>query len=287
MDPPIINEGSFSAANPSSYTLAEIWPFAAAANGGGNGELGGGGLGLRMSSFTGLLEAAANSINESTLTEQSGRSGGGGGAGGGGGGNVGVRKRDMNSEDDFSKFVSTSDANDLDGSVAKRLKASQSKEVNGASKIEAESSSQTANKGTEQSSKPEPPKDYIHVRARRGQATDSHSLAERARREKISERMKILQDLVPGCNKVIGKALVLDEIINYIQSLQRQVEFLSMKLEAVNSRMNHPIETYPSKDLAPSAFDTTGMIFGTQAPREYAQSEWLHMQVGNSFDRAT
>ncbi|KAL1317989.1 hypothetical protein AAHE18_15G173500 [Arachis hypogaea] len=36
--------------------------------------------------------------------------------------------------------------------------------------------------------------------------------------------MKILQDLVPGCNKVIGKALVLDKIINYIQSLQRQVE---------------------------------------------------------------
>lgn len=25
----------------------------------------------------------------------------------------------------------------------------------------------------------EPPKDYIHVRARRGQATDNHSLAER------------------------------------------------------------------------------------------------------------
>lgn len=287
MDPPIVNEGSFSAANPSSYSLAEIWPFAAAANAGGNGELGGGGLGLRMSSFTGLLEAAANSINESTLTEQNGRNAGGAADGGG---NVGLRKRDMNSEDDLSKFVSTSDASDLDGSVAKRLKASQSKEENGASKVEAESSSQTANKGTEQSSKPEPPKDYIHVRARRGQATDSHSLAERARREKISERMKILQDLVPGCNKVIGKALVLDEIINYIQSLQRQVEFLSMKLEAVNSRMNHPIETFPSKDLAPSAFDTSGMIFGAQAPREYAQgaqSEWLHMQVGSSFDRAT
>ena len=28
---------------------------------------------------------------------------------------------------------------------------------------------------------PEPPKDYIHVRARRGQATDSHSLSERVR----------------------------------------------------------------------------------------------------------
>ncbi|XP_047321071.1 transcription factor BPE-like [Impatiens glandulifera] len=96
---------------------------------------------------------------------------------------------------------------------------------------------------------PEPPKDYIHVRARRGQATDSHSLAERARREKISERMRILQDLVPGCNKVIGKALVLDEIINYIQSLQRQVEFLSMKLEAVNSRMNIDQGGFGSKEI--------------------------------------
>ncbi|XP_023000938.1 transcription factor bHLH137-like [Cucurbita maxima] len=77
-------------------------------------------------------------------------------------------------------------------------------------------------------------KGYIHVRARRGQATDSHSLAERVRREKISERMKTLQRLVPGCDKVTGKALMLDEIINYVQSLQNQVEFLSMKLASLN-----------------------------------------------------
>ncbi|MFS7963242.1 putative transcription factor bHLH family [Helianthus anomalus] len=96
----------------------------------------------------------------------------------------------------------------------------------------------------------EPPNDYILVRARRGQASDSHSLAERARREKISERMKILQDLVPGCNKVIGKATVLDEIINYIQSLQHQVEFLSMKLEAVNTRMSSHVEGVPMKDVS-------------------------------------
>lgn len=75
---------------------------------------------------------------------------------------------------------------------------------------------------------------YIHVRARRGQATDSHSLAERVRREKISARMKLLQGLVPGCDKVTGKALMLDEIINYVQSLQNQVEFLSMKLASAN-----------------------------------------------------
>ena len=37
-------------------------------------------------------------------------------------------------------------------------------------------------KGKSSKSKPasdEPPRDYVHVRARRGQATDSHSLAER------------------------------------------------------------------------------------------------------------
>ncbi|CAL9056381.1 unnamed protein product, partial [Musa banksii] len=96
---------------------------------------------------------------------------------------------------------------------------------------------------------PEPPKDYIHVRARRGQATDSHSLAERVRREKISERMKLLQDLVPGCNKVTGKALMLDEIINYVQSLQRQVEFLSMKLAALNPQLDFNMEALLPKDM--------------------------------------
>ncbi|XVF01095.1 hypothetical protein REPUB_Repub04eG0058500 [Reevesia pubescens] len=104
--------------------------------------------------------------------------------------------------------------------------------------------------------------DYIHVRARRGQATDSHSLAERVRREKISERMKYLQDLVPGCNKITGKAGMLDEIINYVQSLQRQVEFLSMKLASVNPRLDFNIENLFAKEVFPSCannFPTVGM----------------------------
>ncbi|XP_041018451.1 transcription factor bHLH74-like [Juglans microcarpa x Juglans regia] len=90
---------------------------------------------------------------------------------------------------------------------------------------------------------------YIHVRARRGQATNSHSLAERVRREKISERMRLLQELVPGCNKITGKAVMLDEIINYVQSLQQQVEFLSMKLATVNPELNIDIEQILSKDI--------------------------------------
>ncbi|KAJ9558989.1 hypothetical protein OSB04_013603 [Centaurea solstitialis] len=116
-------------------------------------------------------------------------------------------------------------------------------------------------KQTKENVKPaaEPPKDYIHVRARRGQATDSHSLAERVRREKISERMKFLQDLVPGCNKVTGKAVMLDEIINYVQSLQRQVEFLSMKLATVNPRTDVNMEALLSKDIFQRASMSNGM----------------------------
>ncbi|CAA7057082.1 unnamed protein product [Microthlaspi erraticum] len=84
---------------------------------------------------------------------------------------------------------------------------------------------------------------YVHVRARRGQATDNHSLAERARREKINARMKLLQELVPGCDKIQGTALVLDEIINHVQSLQRQVEMLSMRLSAVNPRIDFNLDS--------------------------------------------
>ncbi|CAD6337429.1 unnamed protein product [Miscanthus lutarioriparius] len=64
-------------------------------------------------------------------------------------------------------------------------------------------------------------------RARRGQATDPHSIAERLRRERIAERMKSLQELVPNANKT-DKASMLDEIIDYVKFLQLQVKVLSM-----------------------------------------------------------
>ncbi|QCD85320.1 transcription factor BEE 3-like [Vigna unguiculata] len=78
------------------------------------------------------------------------------------------------------------------------------------------------------------PNQVVHVRAKRGQATDSHSLAERVRRGKINEKLRCLQNIVPGCYKTMGMAIMLDEIINYVQSLQHQVEFLSMKLSAAS-----------------------------------------------------
>ncbi|KAL0364131.1 UNVERIFIED_CONTAM: Transcription factor [Sesamum angustifolium] len=174
--------------------------------------------------------------------------------------------RKRRDEDDCAKGgASTSNSNGngnnnvLNEGDSKRLKAVGSNE-NRENKLEREGNS---GKGTEQPAKPAEPskQDYIHVRARRGQATDSHSLAER----------------------VIGKALVLDEIINYIQSLQHQVE-----LEAVNARGG--IDGFPSKDFVQQTFDASSMAFGPQSTREYGRSsspDWLHMQIGSGFERTS
>ncbi|XP_072970392.1 uncharacterized protein [Typha angustifolia] len=126
-------------------------------------------------------------------------------------------------------------------------------------KVEHNNSKTNSSKRAKDSSE-ETNEDFIHVRARRGQATNSHSLAERVRREKINERMKYLQDLVPGCSKVTGKALMLDEIINYVQSLQRQIEFLSMKLAAVNPQQDLNIEGILSKDLLQSYVGSSSIV---------------------------
>jgi DNA-directed RNA polymerase subunit F len=61
--------------------------------------------------------------------------------------------------------------------------------------------------------------------------------------------MKYLQDLVPGCSKVTGKAVMLDEIINYVQSLQHQVEVLSMKLASVNPQQDYNLDCIFNKEV--------------------------------------
>ncbi|KAG6493442.1 transcription factor UNE12-like [Zingiber officinale] len=74
---------------------------------------------------------------------------------------------------------------------------------------------------------PQPPAPRPKVRARRGQATDPHSIAERQRRERISERLRTLQELVPNTNKT-DRAAMLDEILDYVKFLRLQVKVLSM-----------------------------------------------------------
>lgn len=74
---------------------------------------------------------------------------------------------------------------------------------------------------------PHPPAIRPRVRARRGQATDPHSIAERLRRERIAERIRALQELVPSVNKT-DRAVMLDEIVEYVKFLRLQVKVLSM-----------------------------------------------------------
>jgi hypothetical protein len=49
--------------------------------------------------------------------------------------------------------------------------------------------------------------------------------------------------------QVTGKAVMLDEIINYVQSLQQQVEFLSMKLAAVNPQLDFNLDSTLKKEV--------------------------------------
>lgn len=177
-----------------------------------------------------------------------------------GGGGIATNPKELDPDDDKSKCQPGSD-NAFEKNLKPQLEQSNS----------ANSGESTPKSLKESSKPPEAPKpDFIHVRARRGQATDSHSLAERVRREKISERMKFLQDLVPGCSKVTGKAVMLDEIINYVQSLQRQVEFLSMKLASVNPRVEFNIDNLFGRERpVQPRVATPASVFGLESANLY------------------
>ncbi|GAA0166634.1 basic helix-loop-helix transcription factor [Lithospermum erythrorhizon] len=62
------------------------------------------------------------------------------------------------------------------------------------------------------------------VRAKRGCATHPRSIAERVRRTRISDRIRKLQDLVPNMDKQTNTADMLDEAVEYVKLLQKQIQ---------------------------------------------------------------
>ncbi|KAG9440470.1 hypothetical protein H6P81_020635 [Aristolochia fimbriata] len=64
------------------------------------------------------------------------------------------------------------------------------------------------------------------TRASRGSATDPQSLYARKRRERINERLRILQNLVPNGTKV-DISTMLEEAVQYVKFLQLQIKLLS------------------------------------------------------------
>ncbi|KAK9910898.1 hypothetical protein M0R45_034834 [Rubus argutus] len=74
------------------------------------------------------------------------------------------------------------------------------------------------------------------VSTKRSRAAAIHNQSERKRRDKINQRMKTLQKLVPNSSKT-DKASMLDEVIEYLKQLQAQVHMIS--------RMNMPAMMLP------------------------------------------
>ncbi|RCV15432.1 hypothetical protein SEVIR_3G056500v4 [Setaria viridis] len=62
---------------------------------------------------------------------------------------------------------------------------------------------------------------------KRSRTAEVHNLSERRRRDRINEKMRALQELIPNCNK-IDKASMLEEAIEYLKTLQLQVQMMSM-----------------------------------------------------------
>lgn len=65
------------------------------------------------------------------------------------------------------------------------------------------------------------------IRAKRGFATHPRSIAERERRIRISARIKKLQDLFPNADKQTSTADMLDEAVEYIKELRKQLKILT------------------------------------------------------------
>lgn len=80
--------------------------------------------------------------------------------------------------------------------------------------------------------------------SKRSRAAEVHNLSERRRRDRINEKMRALQELIPNCNKV-DKASMLDEAIEYLKTLQLQVQIMSMGSGLCMSPMMFPGGMHP------------------------------------------
>ncbi|KAI5059713.1 hypothetical protein GOP47_0026032 [Adiantum capillus-veneris] len=85
--------------------------------------------------------------------------------------------------------------------------------------------------------------------SKRNRAAEVHNLSERNRRNRINEKLKALQDLIPNSSKT-DKASVLDEAIEYMKTLQMQLQMVSMRSGLSVSPMMIPLGM-PHLQMAP------------------------------------
>ncbi|KAL9233443.1 hypothetical protein vseg_008444 [Gypsophila vaccaria] len=106
-------------------------------------------------------------------------------------------------------------------------------------------------------------KKAAHARAssKRSRAAEVHNLSERKRRDRINEKMRALQELIPNCNKV-DKASMLDEAIDYLKTLQLQVQMMSMGAGLYMQPMMLPPGMQPIHGTQMSHFSPMGLGMG-------------------------
>ncbi|KAL3824757.1 hypothetical protein ACJIZ3_020786 [Penstemon smallii] len=73
--------------------------------------------------------------------------------------------------------------------------------------------------------------------ARRSRAAAIHNQSERRRRDRINEKMKALQKLVPNASKT-DKVSMLDEVIEHLKQLKAQVQIMNSLRNNMNMNMN-------------------------------------------------
>ncbi|KAL8555045.1 hypothetical protein ACS0TY_003012 [Phlomoides rotata] len=71
--------------------------------------------------------------------------------------------------------------------------------------------------------KPTAARDDGGTGAKKSRTAQVHNLSERRRRDRINDKMRALQELIPNCNKA-DKASMLDDVIQYLKNLQHQVQ---------------------------------------------------------------
>ncbi|KAJ0436793.1 putative transcription factor bHLH family [Helianthus annuus] len=101
--------------------------------------------------------------------------------------------------------------------------------------------------------------------SRPSRAAAIHNQSERRRRERINQKMKALQKLVPNANKT-DKASMLDEVIDYLKKLQTQVQLMkSMSIPPPQMMIPVPLQLQQQQHhLQMSMLAQMGMGLGFQ-----------------------
>ncbi|XP_022762371.1 transcription factor bHLH84-like [Durio zibethinus] len=135
-------------------------------------------------------------------------------------GDIQKNRRNARSKKNQSSVSSTNNDEDVNAVLNGQSSASCSSEDDS-------NASQELNGGVTSSSKGEAALSLNgKTRASRGAATDPQSLYARKRRERINERLRILQNLVPNGTKV-DISTMLEEAVQYVKFLQLQIKLLS------------------------------------------------------------